>query len=63
MIVIVFLKITNPLEDAVVSISFMYMFVYLLFTLNVMDNPFSGENFDIKENMNNLISFNNKLKL
>jgi len=61
MIIIVFLKVGNHLEDAMISVAFMYMFVYLLHTLHIMDNPFSDENFDIKENMNNLVEFRNKI--
>lgn len=57
-----FLEIENPFQDYIITGSFVFIFVYLIFTLEIMDNPFVPTNYDIYDNLDNLIAFENLLK-
>lgn len=57
-----FLQTDNIVQDYIVIGWFMFIFIFLIFTVEVMDNPLSRKNYDMLENMNNLLTFEKLLE-
>jgi len=59
---LLFLKVDDVFQEYLIIWWFVFIFIFLILTLEIMDNPFTKNNYDIYENLANLESFENLLK-